>query len=73
MTDKIAVTCGRCRTRFRERIARIRDGFQGQCPNCGCFINFSNESTDPNIAKVMREARRIRNGFVTAAAGDETG
>ncbi len=69
MTDKIMVTCSRCRTGFRERIARIRDGFQGQCPNCGCFINFSNESPDLNIARVMREVRRIRNGIVPAGSG----
>ncbi len=66
-SDKIRVACSRCRTRFAERVARIRDGQQAQCPNCGCFIHFSNESMDPNIRRVMTEARRIRNGFVYAA------
>lgn len=64
MIDKIKVTCGRCRARFRERVSRLRDGYQGQCPECACFINFSSESMDPNIRKAMTEARRIRNGFV---------
>ncbi|MBR0801333.1 hypothetical protein JQ615_38900 [Bradyrhizobium jicamae] len=66
-TDKIAVTCTRCRTRFREKVGRLRDGYQGQCPNCGCFINFTNESMDPAVRKAMTEARRIRNGFVFQA------
>jgi predicted nucleic acid-binding Zn-ribbon protein len=68
MTDKIVVACSRCRTRFRERVSRLRDGFQSQCPNCGCFVNFSSESMDPNILRAMRDARRIRNGFIA----DET-
>jgi DNA-directed RNA polymerase subunit RPC12/RpoP len=66
MTDKIVVTCSRCRARFRERVSLLRDGFQGQCPDCGNFINFSIESMDPNIVRAMRDARRIRNGFVAA-------
>jgi predicted nucleic acid-binding Zn-ribbon protein len=67
MTDKIMVACSRCRTRFRERVSRLRDGFQSQCPNCGCLINFSSESMDPGILRAMRDARRIRNGFVFQA------
>jgi hypothetical protein len=67
MIDKIKVTCGRCRMRFRERVSRLRDGYQAQCPECGCFINFSSESMDPNIRKAMTEARRIRNGFIPEA------
>jgi len=66
MPDKIGVNCGRCRTAFREPISRIREGSQSQCPNCGAFINFSNDSPDSNIARVMRDVRRIRNGFVAA-------
>jgi hypothetical protein len=64
MTDKIEVTCTRCKTRFSERVSRLRDGFQGQCTSCGCFINFSTESMDPNVRRAMTEARRIRNGFI---------
>jgi hypothetical protein len=70
MTDKIRVTCSRCRSGFRERISRVRDGFQSHCPNCGCFINFSDESPDPNISRVMREVRRIRNSIVSAGSRD---
>jgi DNA-directed RNA polymerase subunit RPC12/RpoP len=66
MIAKIVVTCSRCRARFRERVSRLRDGFQGQCPDCGSFINFSSESMDPNIFKAMKDARRIRNGFAAA-------
>lgn len=67
-TDKLAVTCSRCKARFREKIARVRDGQQCQCPNCGCFINFSSESMDPAIRRVMTDARRIRNGFLAEPA-----
>jgi hypothetical protein len=63
MTEKIKVTCTRCKSRFSERVSRLRDGFQGQCTSCGCFINFSAESMDPNVRRAMTEARRIRNGF----------
>jgi hypothetical protein len=63
-TDKISVTRLRCKNRFRERIGRLREGYQGQCPNCGCLINFTTESMDPTIQRAMTEARRIRNGFI---------
>lgn len=71
MTDKIKVTCSRCKARFSERVSRLRDGFQGQCSSCGCFINFSAESMDPNVRRAMTEARRIRNGFVMQNAENE--
>jgi hypothetical protein len=66
MTDRIAVTCSRCKTRFKERIARLRDGNQGQCPNCSCFINYNNESMDLGVRRAMTEARRVRNAFMAA-------
>jgi hypothetical protein len=68
MTDKIKITCGRCKQRFSERASRVRDGFQGQCTSCGCFINFSAESMDPNVRKAMTEARRLRNGIIIQTA-----
>jgi len=71
MTDKIKVTCSRCKGRFSEKVTRLRDGFQGQCPACGCFVNFSAESMDPNVRKAMADARRIRNGSVQPAAERE--
>ena len=52
-------------------MAKLRDGYQAQCPQCGCFINFSSESMDPNIRKAMTEARRIRNGFIAESANIE--
>ncbi|HVV43342.1 MAG TPA: hypothetical protein VHC94_20020 [Nitrobacter sp.] len=66
MTEKIAVGCARCKTRFREKVARLRDGYQGQCPNCGCFINYTSESMDPMIRRALTDARRIRNGVMLA-------
>jgi hypothetical protein len=64
MSDKIKGSCSRCKACFSERVSRVRDGYQGQCPACGCFINFSSESMDHHVRKAMTEERRIRNGFV---------
>ena len=64
MDDKIKVTCTRCRSIFREKASRVRDGYQANCPSCGAFINFSSDSMEPAIRKAMTEARRRRNGYV---------
>jgi predicted nucleic acid-binding Zn-ribbon protein len=64
MADKIKISCTRCKAHFSERVGRLREGYQGQCPSCGCFINFTAESMDPNVRRAMTEARRIRNGFM---------
>ena len=65
--DKIFISCTRCKGRFREKVARLRDGHQGQCPNCSSFINYNNDSMDPGVRRAMTEARRIRNGLVQPA------
>lgn len=65
MNDKVKVSCTRCKTRFSERASRVREGYQGQCPACGCFINFTAEAMDPSIRRAMSEARRIRNGVTS--------
>jgi hypothetical protein len=65
MSDKIKVSCTRCRTNFRERIANAREGNQTQCPNCHRLITFSDASEDSGV-RAMTEARRIRNGFLTS-------
>jgi transposase-like protein len=71
MTDKIRVTCSRCKSGFREKVANVREGFQAQCPNCNRLITFSVESGDAFIKKAVVEARRIRNGFIFEAKPEE--
>ncbi len=63
MVEKIMVGCSRCKTRFREKAARVREGYQSQCPNCGKFISFSGEADDPFVRRALTEARRIRNAL----------
>jgi transposase-like protein len=70
MTEKIRVTCSRCKSGFREKVANIREGFQAQCPSCNRLITFSVDSGDASIKKAIVEARRIRNGFIFEAKPD---
>jgi len=62
--DKIKVLCSRCKASFREPVAKLRDGYQAQCPNCYRLIHFDTGSEDANVRRAMTEARRIRNAFV---------
>jgi hypothetical protein len=71
MTEKIRVTCSRCKSGFREKAAKIREGFQAQCPGCNRLITFSSEADDASIRRAMTEARRIRNGFVFETKTEE--
>ncbi len=66
INDKIKVLCSRCKASFRERVAKLRDGYQAQCPNCYRLIQFDTGSDDAYVRRAMTEARRIRNGFVYA-------
>jgi hypothetical protein len=68
MAERIKITCGRCKARFSEKASRLREGFQGQCTSCGCFITFSAESMEPNVRRAMTEARRIRHGLTMQIA-----
>ncbi len=62
--DKIKVLCSRCKASFRESVAKLRDGYQAQCPNCYRLIHFETSSEDSHVRRAMTEARRIRNAFV---------
>jgi DNA-directed RNA polymerase subunit RPC12/RpoP len=60
MTDRIKITCTKCRKPFSERANRLKNGFQVQCPNCMSLITFDSSSEDPNIRRPLKEARDIR-------------
>ena len=60
MTDRIKIMCSKCRKSFRERAARLRNGYQVQCPNCMQLITFDSSSEDPNIRRPLKAARDFR-------------
>jgi DNA-directed RNA polymerase subunit RPC12/RpoP len=64
MDDRIKVLCSRCKTPFRERLSNVRNGSQTQCPRCFKAITFDSDSQDPGIMRAMRDARRLRTGYV---------
>jgi predicted nucleic acid-binding Zn-ribbon protein len=61
MDDSVKVKCTRCGATFRDRAARLRDGYSRECPNCNVLMFFDGESPDANVRKALAEARRIRN------------
>ena len=58
--DKTKIKCSKCSMMFRERVQRIRNGFQMQCPNCLKLITFDSGSEDPNIRRALKLAREHR-------------
>jgi hypothetical protein len=65
MDDKVKIRCPACTRVFREKISRVRDGFQVNCVNCNRLITLSKETEDPFIRRALRTAREMR-----AAADD---
>jgi hypothetical protein len=61
MSDRIKCVCSNCRKPFSERAARLRGGYQMQCPNCMKLITFDSGSEDPNIRRPLKAARDFRN------------
>jgi hypothetical protein len=60
MTDRVKCLCSNCRKPFSERAARLKPGYQMQCPNCMRLITFDAGSEDPNIRRPLKAARDIR-------------
>lgn len=60
MTDRIKCICSNCRKPFSERAARLKSGYQMQCPNCMRLITFDSGSEDANIRRPLKEARNFR-------------
>lgn len=65
--DKVKIRCGKCTKMFRERAARIRNGFQTNCQHCNRLITFELGSEDPNIRRALSSARDIRYSMEAAA------
>jgi predicted amidophosphoribosyltransferase len=66
MTDKVKCLCSNCRKPFSEKAARLKSGYQMQCPNCMKLITFDSSSEDTNIRRPLKAAREIRIAAETA-------
>jgi DNA-directed RNA polymerase subunit RPC12/RpoP len=66
MDDKVKCLCSKCRKPFMEKAARMKNGYQMQCPHCMKLIIFDSGSEDPNIRRPLKAAREIR--FAAEAA-----
>jgi len=60
MPDRVKIICSKCVKPFSERAARLKNGYQVQCPNCMKLITFDTSSEDPNIRRPLKAARDIR-------------
>jgi hypothetical protein len=58
--DTIQVRCSRCKSKFRDKARRIRDGYSRQCPACECIVFFIDGSPNKDVQEAFREAERVR-------------
>jgi endogenous inhibitor of DNA gyrase (YacG/DUF329 family) len=58
--EKVKIKCPKCSQIFRERAARLRNGFQTNCPHCNRLITFDTSSEDRNIRRALMSARELR-------------
>ena len=56
----IQIQCMRCKTVFRDRAGRMRDGYSRQCPSCEVVLFFAEDSPNPQVKLAMKRARRAR-------------
>src|SRR6202161_4138349 len=60
MDGRVKCLCSKCRKSFMEKAARMKSGYQMQCPHCMNLITFDSGSEDPNIRRPLKAARDIR-------------
>ena len=58
--DSIQVRCTRCKSKFRDKARRVRDGHSRQCPSCECMVFFVEGSPNKDVQAALREAERVR-------------
>ena len=58
--DSIQIRCTRCKSKFRDKARRVRDGHTRQCPSCECMVFFIEGSPNKDVQAALREAERIR-------------
>ena len=58
--DTVLVRCTRCKSKFRDKARRLRDGYSRQCPACEWIVFFLDGSPNADIHDALREAERVR-------------
>ena len=64
----VQIQCTRCKNVFRDRAARLQDGYSRQCPSCEVVLFFAEDSQHPFIKRAMRNARKARKEMREAGA-----
>ena len=60
LDDTIQVRCTRCKSKFRDRARRVKDGYSRQCPACECMVFFIEGSPNKDVQEALRDAERVR-------------
>jgi hypothetical protein len=68
--DKVKVRCPGCTRVFREKMSRVRDGFQVNCTNCNKLITLSKETEDPFLRRALKTAREMRAAEIDRKAAE---
>jgi predicted nucleic acid-binding Zn-ribbon protein len=58
--EKVRIKCTKCSQVFRERVQKIRNGFQVNCAHCNRLITFDSSSEDRNIRRALMNAKEVR-------------
>ncbi|MBR1127745.1 hypothetical protein [Bradyrhizobium iriomotense] len=64
----VQIQCTRCKNVFRDRAARLQDGYSRQCPSCEVVLFFAEDSQHPFVKRAMRNARKVRKELHEAEA-----
>lgn len=64
----VQIQCTRCKNVFRDRAARLQDGYSRQCPSCEVVLFFAEDSQHPFVRRAMRNARKARKELREAEA-----
>ena len=64
----VLIRCTRCKSKFRDRASRLRDGYSRQCPSCECMVFFLDGSPNTDIRDALREAEQVRKAMREEAA-----
>lgn len=60
LQDTVQVRCIRCKAVFRERAARLQNGYSRQCPSCEVVLFFDEDSANADIRRAMTAGRQLR-------------
>jgi predicted nucleic acid-binding Zn-ribbon protein len=64
----VQIHCPRCKNVFRDAAMRVQNGYSRQCTSCEAVIFFNEDTENPVIKRVMKEARRVRKEMREAEA-----